>query len=259
MKKAYIDLKRGQMHYRFAGNGDPVVMLHMSGNSSGEYEGSGNILAQKYSVYAVDLFGFGYSDKPEKYLSIQEHMDTIVEFMDALGISSAYLVGSLVGANICARLAAQYPDRVKGLLLAHICYNPDPNFYPSLRHADCFTQKPPMDDGSHLQQIWDKVKVYGESAAINDVRATYMHLAGPFLESMHWALCDDADFGDCLPTIKTPTVVVAFDIRPNGPMPEDAAKIIPNAKFEVMEGCSPLVTIAAPEKFAALFNKYFNK
>ena len=66
MKKAYIDLKRGQMHYRFAGNGDPVVMLHMSGNSSGEYEGSGNILAQKYSVYAVDLFGFGYSDKPEK-------------------------------------------------------------------------------------------------------------------------------------------------------------------------------------------------
>ncbi len=50
MKKAYIDLKRGQMHYRFAGNGDPVVMLHMSGNSSGEYEGSGNILAQKYSV-----------------------------------------------------------------------------------------------------------------------------------------------------------------------------------------------------------------
>jgi pimeloyl-ACP methyl ester carboxylesterase len=258
MKKAYLDLKRGQMHYRFAGSGDPIVMLHMSGNSSGEYEGSGNILAQKYAVYAVDLYGFGYSDKPEKYLSVQEHMETIVEFMDALGISSAYLVGSLVGANICARLAAQYPNRVKGLMLAHLCYNPDPQFYPSLRYADCFTQKPPQEDGSHLQQIWGKVMVYGESPAVSDVRATYMHLAGSFLESMHWALCDDADFGACLPEIKAPTVVVAFDIRPKGPMPEEAVKVIPGAQFELMEGCSPLVTIAAPEKFAAVFTKYFD-
>lgn len=257
MKRAYVDLNLGQMHYRFAGSGEPIIMLHMSANCSGEFEGCGNLLAKKFAVYAVDLFGFGYSDKPEKYLSIKEHMKTIVEFMDALNISSAYLVGSLVGANICARVAAEYPDRVKGLLLAHPCYNPNPNFYPSLRYADCFTQKPPMKDGSHLQQIWEKAARYGESPEVTDVRATYMHLAGPFVEAMHWALCDDADFNKCLPQIKAPTVVAEYGNPPAGPIPEEAAKVIPGAKYEVMEGCSPLVTILAPEKFAALFEKYF--
>jgi len=257
MKKKYADLKQGQMHYRFAGSGEPIIMIHMSAGSSGEYEGIGEILANKYSVLAVDLFGFGYSDKPEKYLSIQEHAETIVEFMDSLKISSAYLVGNLVGANICARLATEYPDRVKGLLLAHVCYNTDPQFYPALRYADCFAQKPPVEDGSHLQHIWQKASIYRESADTTDKRASFIHLAGPFVESMHWALCEDKDFADCLPKIKTPTVVVAYGNPPAGPMPEEAAKLIPGAKFELMEGCSPLVTISAPEKFADIFNKYF--
>lgn len=257
MKRAYVDIQRGQMHYRFAGSGDPIIMLHMSANSSAEYEGSGAILAGRYSVYAVDLFGYGYSDKPDRYLSIQEHVETIIDFMDTLGITSAYLVGSLVGANICARLAAEYPQRVKGLLLAHVCYNPDPAFYPNLRYAPCFTQSPPMDDGSHLQEIWEKASRYGETPKVRDVRATCMHLAGSFIEAMHWALCDDAAFGDCLPQIKVPTVVAAYGIPPAGPEPEEAAKRIPGAKFEVMTGCTPLVTISAPEKFANLFTKYF--
>ena len=255
MKRAYVDLKRGQMHYRFAGKGDPIVMLHMSASSSGEFEGSGDILAKKYSVYAVDLFGYGYTDKPEKYLSIQEHMETIVDFMDSMKISSAYLVGSLVGANICARLAAELPNRVKGLWLASVCYNADPTFYPNLRPA--FTKKPPMDDGSHLNEIWNKMSKYPESAEVKDVRATFMHLAGPAVEAMHWALCEDADFADCLPKIQAPTIVTDFGFPAPGPMPDEAAKLIPGAKFEVMTGCSPLVTISAPEKFADLFTKYF--
>ena len=38
MKRAYLDLSRGQLHYRCAGSGTPVIMLHMSGSSSDEYE-----------------------------------------------------------------------------------------------------------------------------------------------------------------------------------------------------------------------------
>jgi len=255
MKKAYADLKKGQMHYRFAGNGDPVIMVHMSAGSSGEFEKIGDTLAEKYAVYAVDLFGFGYSDKPEKYLSIREHAETIVEFMDSLKIPAAYLVGNLVGANICARVAAEYSDRVKGLLLAHVCYNPDPQFYPSLRNT--FTVQPPINDGSHMQEIWKKASRYGESAEVTDRRAIFMHLAGPFMEAMHWALCEDENFGDCLQKIKVPTVVIAYGNPPAGPMPEEAVKIIPGAKFEVLEGCSPLVTMSGPEKIADLFKKYF--
>lgn len=229
----------------------------MSGSTSEEFEGSGNILAENFSVYAVDLFGFGYSDKPGKYLSIREHMAAVIDFMDTLGITSAYLIGNLVGANICARIAAEYPNRVRGLMLASVAYNTDPDFYPSRRHTSVYAQSPPADDGYHLQEIWAKASRYGESPAVRDARFGYMHLAGPFVEALHWALCEDTGFEDCLPRIKAPTVVIAFGVPPAGPMPEEAAKLISGAKFEVMPDCTPLVTISAPEKFAAVFAKYF--
>ncbi|MDR1192792.1 MAG: alpha/beta hydrolase [Peptococcaceae bacterium] len=258
MRRAYVDLKRGQMHYRYAGQGEPLVMVHMSANYSIEFEDCGNILAASYSVYALDLFGYGFSDKTEKYLSVREHMETVLEFMDAMGISSAYFVGTLVGANVCARLAAAWPQRAQGLMLAGVCFNPDPNMYPGLRHAPVFHLVPPSDGGDHLKDMWMKASRYGETPAIRDVRALGMHLAGDCREGMHWALCEDTDFGDCLPLIKAPTFVTAYDPTPvGGPMPEEAAKRIPGAKFEVMSGCSPLVSIAAPEKFAAYVTKYF--
>ncbi|MBU2644858.1 alpha/beta hydrolase, partial [bacterium] len=72
MKRAYADIPEGQMHYRHAGNGDPVVMIHMSGSSSDEFEEVGAFLAEHYSVYALDLLAFGSSDKPPRKYTMAE-------------------------------------------------------------------------------------------------------------------------------------------------------------------------------------------
>ena len=55
MKKAYLDLPWGQMHYRYAGEGEKtIILLHMSGFSSTEYDKAGDILAAKgYRVHTL--------------------------------------------------------------------------------------------------------------------------------------------------------------------------------------------------------------
>ena len=125
MKRAYVDIPEGQLHYRYAGVGMPVIMIHMSGSSSDEYEAVGNLLADRYAVYAVDLMAFGGSDRPPHLYTLEEHAQTVLSFMDALGLGKACLVGNLAGANIALLAAAQRPEKVSGLMLAGYCYNKD--------------------------------------------------------------------------------------------------------------------------------------
>jgi pimeloyl-ACP methyl ester carboxylesterase len=258
MRRAYVDLKLGQMHYRYGGNGEPLLLIHMAAGSSAEFEASGDMLSEQFSVYALDLFNCGFSDKLESYLSIREHMETILEFMDVMNIKAAFCAGNLVGGNICARLGAMHPERVKGLFLAGVVFNPDPNFFPSLRHNPVFALVPPTDGGEHLVSIWEKASRYGETPEIRDVRALGMYLAGNFAEGMHWALCEDSDFNKCLPEIKASTTVAVYGVAPvGGPMPAEAAKIIPNAKTIEFEGQSLFVSIAAPETYASAVKSSF--
>lgn len=235
MKRAYIDLSRGQMHYRHAGSGTPIVMIHMSGSSSDEFEKAGNILAENYSVYALDLYGFGNSDVPCKYLSFTEHMNTVIEFMDALMISRAYFVGNLVGANITIHLAAEHPERVIKAALFHPCYNPDKDFYHNLRHSAVFSEIPITEDGSHLKEIWARSAKYGEAADISNDRAIYLHKARGLGEALHWALCDDADFESFVKRTTIPAKIFAYDKMENKTT-ETAANLMGNCQYELLHG-----------------------
>ena len=72
MRKGYIDIPEGQIHYRTAGNGEPVLLLHMTAQSSMEFESIIPILAKSYRVVAMDTLGHGNSDNPPGGFRIEE-------------------------------------------------------------------------------------------------------------------------------------------------------------------------------------------
>lgn len=253
MRRDYIDLTRGQMHYRWAGQGDPILLLHMSGSSSDEYEEVGNILAQHYQVFAPDFFGFGASDRPEHYLSFEEHMMTIQEFCKKLGLVSVRVVGNLVGANIACHLAAQYPELVKSLALFQVCYNPDSNYYMDRRTS--FSQIPITEDGAHLKEIWARSAKYGEAADVTDGRAICLHKAGAFGEALHWALCEDTNFNSILEKVKTPAKIFAYRIM-DVTTPEQAAAVMGNCRFEALDA-TPYFARATPHAFCEKILEFF--
>ena len=106
-----------KLHYEEAGTGHPVILLHGSGpGATGWSNFSGNIeaLARHFHVYAVDMPGWGGSDAVT--VDRLDHVDTALQFMDALGIDKAAFVGNSMGGATSMRFATEHPDRISHLV-----------------------------------------------------------------------------------------------------------------------------------------------
>src|SRR5258708_35667893 len=112
----FATVGRGRIFHYDVGNGEPVVLLHGSNHHAEAWvRNIGPLAAAGWRVIALDLPGFGRSGVPEMRYSLPGYADFMVEFLDALGIGSAHLVGSSMGGAIALRLAVDHPDRARPL------------------------------------------------------------------------------------------------------------------------------------------------
>ena len=256
MKRAYVDLPLGQMHYRYCGKGEPLIMIHIASSYSDEYEEVGNLLADKFSVYAIDLFGMGFSTKPDHKPDIKEHAQTVVDFMKALNIEKANLYGALVGANICARVAVKYPEKVNKMILTQPVYLESYDEFLERGKLPIFNDLVLKEDGSHLLEVWKKANVPAYPVELLEWRVGALIMAGEFIENMHQSIFTDEDYNLLFPQIKAPTTVVAFGKHPLADMMKIAAKLIPNAKLDVYKDAYPFHAKACPQDVADMVCKY---
>jgi pimeloyl-ACP methyl ester carboxylesterase len=110
-----------RMHYVTGGAGEPLVLLHGWPQSWYAWRGIMPALAERYTVYALDLPGLGDSEgAPPGY-----DKATLARFVhgllaDELGLRAVHLVGHDLGAGVGFQYAAQYPGEV--LTYAHLDY-----------------------------------------------------------------------------------------------------------------------------------------
>jgi pimeloyl-ACP methyl ester carboxylesterase len=95
----------------------PVVLVHGLIVSSLYMMPTAERLAPFYRVFALDLPGFGQSDKPERAFDVSELAGALDAWMDAAGLERAVLVGNSMGCQIIAEMAARNPHRVAGAVL----------------------------------------------------------------------------------------------------------------------------------------------
>lgn len=112
MKEATVRVKDGDLFYRFAGQGEPLILLHSLGLSSESWDRVAEQLSSRFSLYAVDIMGHGNSGKPDRNYRIYDFAENVVEFMDALGIDRAMVVGNSIGAVISIEMSVSFPQRV---------------------------------------------------------------------------------------------------------------------------------------------------
>jgi hypothetical protein len=101
-----------------AGTGRDVVLLH--GNMASTYSWRNVIepLAARYRMHAIDLPGYGFSDKPaDASYTPDWQARNVVGYLDAAGIERAVLVGNSMGGHIATEVAIRYPNRVAALIL----------------------------------------------------------------------------------------------------------------------------------------------
>ena len=114
----FVTVDGKKIHYIEKGEGKPVIFIHGFLYSTVMWNKSIDAFASKFKTYAVDLWGWGYSERLNATdYSFPFYAQQILQFMDALNIRKASLVGQSMGGGIAVYLAAHHPERVDKLIL----------------------------------------------------------------------------------------------------------------------------------------------
>jgi pimeloyl-ACP methyl ester carboxylesterase len=119
MRRGYAETEVGQIHYREAGQGEPVLLMHMTATSSIHFRHVLPLLAERgFRAIAMDTPGFGLSDPPPgPEAGIPHYAAAALGLLDDLGLERAHLAGLRTGASIALELAANHPERVDRVVL----------------------------------------------------------------------------------------------------------------------------------------------
>ncbi len=95
----------------------PIIMMHGWGQSLQSMRALGELLSNFYTIYILDLPGFGKSPKPETDWDTREYGVGIRQFCESKNIDKCILIGHSFGGRVSVRLASMYPDLVAGVVL----------------------------------------------------------------------------------------------------------------------------------------------
>ena len=148
---------RRTIGYRRFGDGPPIVLLHASPRSSAALLPLGLRLAERFTVFALDSPGFGWSDPlPLTRPDAQDYAAALIEAFGALGLGRVPIYGSHTGAAIAVAAAAAYPKRVACLALdGYAIFSPEEQAEFLASYLAPIT---PHWDGTHLAWLWSRVK-----------------------------------------------------------------------------------------------------
>jgi len=119
-----VQIQGHTIFYVAKGEGEPLLLVHGYGAAIWVWEKQIEILSQFYRVYALDLVGHGFSDRPKIPYTPEAYIHFLRDFMDALGIKRATLIGNSMGGGIAWGMAGLFPERVERLILIN-CVPPN--------------------------------------------------------------------------------------------------------------------------------------
>lgn len=114
-----VTLRESKIHIKIMGEGFPLFLIHGLGADHTMWELNQSALAKYFTVYALDLPGFGNSDKPGVY-TVQYFADILKEIMEAEGLSQINLLGASLGGRVALELAINHPRLVNRLALVGV-------------------------------------------------------------------------------------------------------------------------------------------
>jgi pimeloyl-ACP methyl ester carboxylesterase len=103
--------------YAVKGEGAPLLFIHGFGAGMWVWEKQIEPLSQSYRVYAVDLLGHGFSDRPRISYTPEAYLQFLRDFMDGVGVEKATLIGNSMGGGLAWAGAIAFPERVHKLIL----------------------------------------------------------------------------------------------------------------------------------------------
>lgn len=255
-----------------AGQGKPVILLHGLGASSYTWKQVTPVLARRNRVIALDLKGFGASDKPhdDKY-SIRDQADLVYAFIKQENLRNVTVIGHSFGGGVALALALKLDEekdaRLERLVLMDsLAYKqPIPFFFQVLRtpvvgEVGMGLTPPEVQTASALAIAFhDKGKLSAD--------AVYSYAKPLYTEGGRYALVrtveqlvpDDIDVLSArYRSIKTPALLVwcrqdkivplSYGVRLNADLPK--------SRIKVVEECGHIPQEEQPEETAQILEQF---
>lgn len=114
----FVRLHDIQLYYQVMGDGPPLLLLMGQRRNHAWFYRQTQDLAKHFQLILLDNRGAGQSGKPDEPYRIADMAEDTVNLMDALGLASAHVLGVSMGGCIAQEMALDFPQRVRGLVLA---------------------------------------------------------------------------------------------------------------------------------------------
>ena len=157
IERAFVRIGQRFVHYRHAGSGPVLVMLHQSPQNSRMWLEPMARLARQYRVLAPDLPGFGESDPLDlPQPGIADLSASCHAWLDALGVDECAVFGMHTGGIVAVHMGLDRPDRV-GLVLVdgYAIFNADERALLGESYLPPFQ---PDWSGQHLRWLWARMR-----------------------------------------------------------------------------------------------------
>jgi pimeloyl-ACP methyl ester carboxylesterase len=221
-------------------------------------------LSADHRVLVVDLPGSGESDKPDIEYSLRLYEDTLVGFLDALGIDGAVPVGGSLGGNLVLRLGHRFPDRFERLVL----WSPGSAWKARPWLATL------MGRVGGRALFWPTVRIQsrywyspdfpGRDQALRETFDYYRRVMGPGFVAMYWGLAADqigTSLFDLAPAIQQPTLLMWGDQDHGAGMGDGVARLhrlLPHSELVVFPGARHSVETEIPQALAGAILGYLS-
>ena len=247
------------------GDGPDVLLVGGLGDTVESWQFQLDGLADRYRLIAFDNRGAGRTAMPEDPVSVEVMADDAASVLRALDVSSAHVAGFSGGSIISQELALRHPELARSLVLQSTWSVPDPYLRSWVRFVRSFVEVAPSEraflegfflwiytarahnDGT-VDQIIEEALAFPHKQSTEDVQR--------FLDAFL-----DHDTTDRLAEIAAPTLVLAGGRDPTS-RPElcrAVAELIPDARFEVMEGESHQPFQEVPDEWNARVDAFWRE
>ncbi len=152
-----LETQRGTIHARVGGSGPPLLLLHGYPQNHLMWHGVAPALAERFTVVASDLSGYGSSLRPAPAADHAPHSKRSlacdqVQAMASLGHERFAVAGHDRGGRVAYRMALDHPDRVRALAVldivptAEVCARADVRFALAYWHWGFLAQPAPLPE-----------------------------------------------------------------------------------------------------------------
>jgi pimeloyl-ACP methyl ester carboxylesterase len=195
----YAEVNGINLYYETHGSGPPLILLH-GGLGSGEMFGPVlPLLAERHQVIAVDLQGHGRTADIDRPIDIRLMAGDIAALIDHLRMDTPDVVGYSLGGGVALQTAAQYPAKVRRLVMVSANIRTDA-IYPEMRAQQGQVSAAAVDfmKDTPMYQLYQRVAPRPEDFP-------------RLLDKIGQSMSKDFDFTEEVRGLQMPTLVMAAD------------------------------------------------